>query len=177
MPNLYIANCSKQDQDFHYRTSRGGKTIIQLIRVGSQIKISGDLTGAQIAYIVQQHEKYGFANVKDIDRSKDFVGVCYDEKPISVEAIRHALSHNDLVLLQRGRKSREEAAVAAHQTVQQQLEGAANLEVLDVEIEEEKTDKTEGDPLRESVSVDTKADARTETSKDKGKGKNKGKNR
>ena len=173
---LYVANCTKQDSDFAYRTTRGGKLIMQKIHVGRQVKLAGDLTGAEIAYIIDQHAKYGFVSVRDIDRTKPFIGLCYDDKPIQVDAIRQALAHNDAVLLERGRKTREGAAVDTHQAVEQQLEGASKLDTLEVAIEEEKKDSTEGEVLREEVLVDTTADeARTE-SKKPGKG-GKGKNR
>jgi len=149
MPKLFIANCTQQIQDFMFSFPGSNKIMKQIIEIGSQIQIPGDLTPAQIQHIVEMHAPYGMVRVDEIDRTKAFIGVCYSiDKRVEVNKIRYALEHNFGVLNERGRATREETAVAVNNSLQNESRDfrAVELEIKelpnkdgkDIEVEEQK---------------------------------------
>lgn len=157
MTKMYIANCTHQVQDFIYRLPESGSARTQRIDLGSQIAISGDLSTHEIDAIIAQHTPYGLVAVAEIDRTKPFIGVCYQlDRPVPVEKIKRAIIHNTGVLVDRGVEMRKTAAVAVNQALEQHAPGAA-LQALEMSVVEE----TSGDdqsrmtpPLAEGVRVE-----------------------
>jgi hypothetical protein len=133
---LYVANCTKQVQDFIYRLPETAASRQQKIDIGGQIRVSGDLTTQDIDAIIEQHSRYGMVNVDTIDRTKEFVGVCYSvDKPVDLKYVRRALEINQFVLEERGREIRTEAAVATANSVEEQNPGLHALEMSVQEVE------------------------------------------
>lgn len=158
---MYIANCSKQAQDFIYRLPEQPGTRLQRIEIGQQIQVSGDLSQKDVDAVVAQHAKYGFPRADEIDRTKPFFGVCWQvDRPVSVEKLRRAITHNDEVLEERGRELRQEAAVAIHGGVEQSVDGTgAALKSVEVSVQEEKPGTGDDHQLMsEGVRVDKNAD-------------------
>ncbi len=156
--NIYVANCTKQIQEFVYRVPEARGARVQKIPIGGQVKLSGDFVPAGVDSIVAQADKYGFVRVDAIDRTKAFVGLCYSvDKPVPVEAIQVAIKRNDGVLEERGRENRLEAAIAVNNALEEQHE---NYLKLDMEVVEENQDKHEGDGavVAEGVTVDRTAE-------------------
>lgn len=139
---MFIANLTHQAVDFGYRLPEDGGLRRQRIEVGSQIRLSGELSPTDVDAIVRQYTKYGMIDVAEVDRTKGFAGLCYSiDKPITVEKLRRGVVHNDAVLNEEGRKSREAAAVATSARIESSLpqeEGAPKLQSLEVTVEEEK---------------------------------------
>ena len=95
MGKMYVANCTSQVQDFQYRLPESGKVFKQTIPIGQQIQVSGDLNVLHIQAIIEQHAKYSMVAVHEIDRTKPFIGLCYNlDKPVDMEKVRRALVHN-----------------------------------------------------------------------------------
>jgi hypothetical protein len=146
---LYIANCTQQIQQFHYRVPETGGAMaggarIQLIDIGSQVLLTGDLNQFQIDSVVAQHRKYGLVKVDEIDRTKGFSGMCYSiDKPVPVSKIIYVMEQNKSVLDQRGRRTRLEAAVAVNQQIETNMSDptgvSAQLKKFEVELREEKS--------------------------------------
>lgn len=154
MAKMYIANCTHQIQDFQYRLPERDKLFKQSITIGGQIEIPGDLSTPEIDSIVEQHAMYGLIEVTAIDRSRDFNGLCYSvDRKINVESVRRALQHNNEVLVERGRRTREEAAVAVNNAVNEQTQGLQAMEMSVEEIARPGHD-TE---VNETIRVDPKA--------------------
>ncbi len=140
---LYVANCSKQVMDFIYRVPGKRQLARQLIDVGRQIVLAHDLDTPQITRIVDQHAKYGFVDVKEISRTKPFIGLCYSvDKPVDIGALTTAIQHNSDVLDEWGRQLRAEAAVAAANLANSNVPG---LQALDVSIAEQP--RNDGKPI------------------------------
>jgi hypothetical protein len=110
---LYIGNATRQQRDFQYRVSKDAPLRTQMIPPGAQVRISGDLTKAQVDYIVSKEAKYGIVSATSIDQTKGFYGTCYSiDKPISAVKLMMLMDVNQDALVARGREIREQSAVA-----------------------------------------------------------------
>lgn len=144
MSKLFILNCTRQVQEFWYRLPENSKLLHQMIPIGGQIQIAGDLSTTDIDSIIEQHAKYGMVAYSEIDRTRPFIGYCYqiDKKFNNIsDALQRGFGHNDQVLEERGRVLREEAAVAINQSIEDQR-AAARLTELEVTIEDEDDDSS-----------------------------------
>lgn len=146
---MFVANCSQQVQDFMYRVPNNAGMRVQKIEIGGQTPISGDLTEKDIEYIVGQHARYGMVRVDEIDRTKPFMGLCWDDKPIKVDHIRRAVEHNTGVLVERGKQIMAEAAIATSENIEGNNPDL-KLRNLEMAVTEDKTDNPE---LNTGVSV------------------------
>jgi hypothetical protein len=153
---MYVANLTKQVQSFCYRLPEGRSPRQQEIAIGGQTLLSGDLTKMEVDSIIEQHAKYGLVDVAEIDRTKPFAGLCYSiDKPISVEKIRRGLAHNDDVLVDRGRQTQKEAALAVARQVNETNPNALTALEMDVSLDKKgDSEDTFGD---QKVRVDTNA--------------------
>lgn len=155
---LFIANCTKQNIDFQYRLPESARIFQRLINIGQQERIHSDnLTVEEIDHIVKQHAPYGLVRVDEIDRTKSFIGMCYSiDKEVNMQRVMSALAHNDDVLEERGRITRQESAVALNNSLEQATQGQAKLHHTEVAIQEETpkgTPDTERQRLDETVNV------------------------
>jgi len=144
MSKLYILNCTRQVQEFWYRLPENPKLLHQFIPVGGQIQIAGDLSTKDIEAIREQHAKYGMVAYSEIDRTRPFIGYCYqvDKRFTDIaSALQRGFAHNDRVLEDRGQQLREEAAIAINQSIEDQR-APARLTELEVTVEEEGDDGT-----------------------------------
>lgn len=142
MVKMYVANCTKQVQDFQYVLPGGnGRPRKQPIAIGGQIRVSGDLSTAEVAAVVEQHAKYGMRSVLELRNARDYTGLIWDEKPINVPRILpEAFELNDGVLDARGRQIRTEAAVAANNRTEEQ--SGRKIDAYEVSIVEEDNRRT-----------------------------------
>jgi hypothetical protein len=132
---VYIGNCTQQVQDFCYRVLGTTKIRNQLIPIGGQQRLSGEFTETEAEEVIRQHTPYGMIRVSEIDRTKAFFGMCWDDKPIPVSRLRYAVEHNMQVLTQSGEQYRKEAAVAATVGTEQGLPPNA-LKALEMTVDE-----------------------------------------
>ena len=150
---LYVANTTQQVQDFQYRMPDSLKIYKQTIAIGGQIQVPGDISTADIDFIVEQHAIYGMVDVKDIDRTKPYIGLCYSvDKHVNVERVKYALIHNNEVLVERGREIRKEAAVSVNNIIEEKTGGANSLEMSVEEIETKGKDTEVNEKIRVSRS-------------------------
>ena len=147
---LYIANATKQNFDFMYRMPEVSGIRVQTIPIGGQIQITGELSTLQVDSIIAQHAKYGMVSVDEIDRSRNFTGLCYSiDKQIPVAKIMTAVRLNTAVLQNRGKQMRQEAAVAENNRIERTLienDIPGVLNKLEVSVVEEK-DRADGEPM------------------------------
>lgn len=138
--DLYIGNLTRQNVEFAYRVIDENSGIrMQRIPIGRQIRVAGNLNQPQIDSIVEHHAKYGMRPVSEVKSSKSFVGLCYSDRPISVNSIMLGMELNNGVLIARGKAMRQEAAVAAHNTIEHNMAETqiGNLQDFKVTIEQE----------------------------------------
>ena len=73
---LYIANCTVQHHDFHWRQKGDRQTKVNIIKPAQQIKLGNDnWTKEDIDRIVKQHGPYGLIHVR-ITRALSTVSMC-----------------------------------------------------------------------------------------------------
>lgn len=164
MPRLFIGNCTKQTQEFIYWVPESRRTapVSQKIPIGGQIALtdgsSGDFSIPQITGIVDQHIRYGLVNVKDIDKSKEFVGTCYSiGEPVRINKLLLALELNEQILFNRGVQIRKDAAIMQEsRTATQMVEAAMpNLLKFETTIQEENRDERDPNPpIAEGIRID-----------------------
>lgn len=159
MSKLYIANLTRQNYEIHYRLPNDPRKqpYAKLIPRGGQGVLNHELSAFEISKIIEGQEKYGLIDVKDIDRTKAFTGVCYSiDKEISAAAIEKGIYHNDEVLGQRGQEIREHAAIAINAAMEQTLdEQELNVKVksLEIEVSEVSGSYEDGDRLEQTINV------------------------
>lgn len=142
MPQLYVANATKQIVQFAYRMLGLNRLIVQPIPIGGQVRIapSGsrtDLTPAEIDEILGQHRKYGIMDIKELETDKRRCDICFSiGEPVSSEKLETAMRRNESALEELGRQLRTEAALAVNSRIEGQI-GAPlrNLEMSFVEEE------------------------------------------
>lgn len=165
---LYVANCTKQNYELHYRITETPAPRMQRVQAGGQMLVAGDLSPPQVDEIIVQLRHYGAVDAKDIDRSKDFVGLAFSvDKPIKADVIGRALEHNDVVLLKKGQDTRRTVAVAINQSIERNLQESQMPETLgELEVTADELD-SRGKPVsggvRESVVVNKGAPEKMQT--------------
>ena len=140
---LYIVNCTQQTQDFVYRLVEATGVRSQPIAIGGYVRVSGELTQPQIDDIIRQHSRYGMVAESEVDRTKPFIGLFYtiDRLP-KLAKIYDAISHNVEVLQERGKKTREEAAVFTSSAIENNVP-AGSLKELEMSVVQERRDGRE----------------------------------
>lgn len=160
MSKVFIANCSAQEFDFVVRIPEAG-VVRQLIPIGTQIQIPMDLNPFQVEAIVQQHAPYGMVSVTEIDRTKTFVGVCYSlDKRVDMEKVRRVIEKNFEILDARGKKIREEAAVAVNAAVENSVRNLrSNSTLREMEFSVQEVERQGFDTeVNESITVSRSQD-------------------
>lgn len=118
MPKLYIANLTKQIQDFLY-VSPGvtpTKHVVVKIPIGEQARIHHDnSTMDDLQAILAQHEPYGLLPVSEVaKRGLAFSGMCYSfDKPVPMDKIQEGVLASDDFKEEVSARVRKESAVAA----------------------------------------------------------------
>lgn len=158
MPALYIANASKQPHDFIYWVPESATPRRQRIPAGGQIRVYKDEIAMELVNsIVSQHQRYGMVRANEIDRTKPFVGLCYDvDRPVKVDKIMYADEHNAGVLQEASAEARKLSAGALHDAITRATEGTPlTLQNLDLEVVEQNGPTEAG--INEVVTVSREA--------------------
>ena len=137
--NLFIANCTKQNHDFAYMIP-SFKTFKNVpIPVGTQIKLT-NLAASDIDQITKQHAKYGMVRADEVDRTKPFIGLCYDiDRPVKLDKMLRILDHNEDLLVEAGQDTRRAMAIRLDKEIKGTLRehrDPATLENLETHIEQ-----------------------------------------
>lgn len=141
---LYIANCTRQTMQLHYRLDfqndgeidprrQAQQAKQQTIGPGRQEVIGGDLHLNQIQDIVDQLEKYGLRAVKEIPELKTTVRkldpnsratvpmVFNVDRNVPLDAIKTVMSINSNIQVGQGVERRRRAAVAVPEIIQNRV--------------------------------------------------------
>jgi hypothetical protein len=155
---MYIANGTHQNVDFQYRLPEFKNYRRQMISIGGQIKLSGELTIEQIDIIAQFHAKYGMIRVNELDQFKGyFIPYIYSiDVPVTAEKIVELVERNREVNKKLGEKLRAEAAVAVNHQIEENA--GEKLTSFEMEITEKQT--KDRDPEIEEKIVITRSKER-----------------
>jgi len=136
---LFVANTTKQHHEFMFWVPEQRRYFTKLIRAGGQEEIYPEGDRDVHEGIIAQHRQYGIKHVSEIDRSKEFIGLCYQfDNPISADRLTETIERNEGVLVAEAQERRVEATAALDgQLSQIAQESGTNLSGLDVEVVEE----------------------------------------
>lgn len=156
MSKLYVYNCSQQIQEVHYTLPEVRGYRKYTIEMGRQTALNGELHGPELDVVIQQLERYGATEAGKIRDVKHYSGLIYSvDKPVNIDQIKHGTAHNKQVLVEEGKKIREQAAMAVNQDLENSTGAAPG--VLEMSVEEEKSGSLESDeehaPVSEGVRV------------------------
>ena len=156
MAKMYVANLTRQAQDFIYRLPETRKSTFQQIPVGGQVLLSGDLTTKDIEAVIQQHAPYGMVPAAEVAKRREFNGLCFAlDRPVPIEALRRGLEANRAVLDARGVELRRQAAIAVNNLTQ---DADPDVAAMEVEIiEQDSKDGGAEATLSEGIRVDRNA--------------------
>jgi hypothetical protein len=173
---MYIGNATAQDHLFIYRIpEESQQRQIPIRRMSQTILPDRNLNQEAIDSIIEQHGRYGLVSCDEAKRSKIYTGLIYSiDRPVSAVMLEFMFSMNREVLDERGKKIRQETAIAANAKITEQLEtqkaeglDAAVVDV-DMTIQEEEqrgggfVSENEGTkPVSEGYRVDNKGPARS----------------
>ena len=148
---MFIANGLHQNFDFQYRLPNTKTYRTQLIPIGGQIRISGELTEADIDAIVKVHTIYGMIRADEIAQFKGFhIPYVYSiNTPVSAEVIGELIVHNREYNEALGKKLRQEAAVALSNSIEDgTTDHLTNLELTIEEVSSKDRDATFAEGIR-----------------------------
>lgn len=157
MARMFIGNLTNQIQEFSYRLPERRSPVRITIPIGAQTLLSGDLTTQDIEAIIEHQAPYGFTPVNEIDRTRGFVGMCWQlDKKIEVAKLKQGIGRNFQILDARGRQIRSEAAIAI---TDQMANNGAPVTALEVTMQEvEAKDGPKEASLHEVVRVSATED-------------------
>lgn len=140
MQKMFVANCTRQVQAFLYRLPENNQPRSQMIAIGGQTQISGDLSTPDIESIIQQYEKYGLVSLVEVKKHDGFAPFVYSlDKPVPPEIISMMVERDTEELQERGREQRKNAAIVMASQIGKQARESG----LDLDLEEIRVDVTE----------------------------------
>lgn len=158
MTKLYIANCSKQVQEFLYKLPEIDrvKSFRVTIQPGAQALIYKDAEHQLLMRVVDQHAMYGLKAVSEIDRTKEYTGLCYQfDKPIDVEKIMYAMAQNDDAVELLSHEVRKQSAAGLSHSIDNMMLGSEQkLTSVEVEVlEQPKNASDTSEKMVETIQV------------------------
>ena len=149
---MYIANGTHQAIDFQYRLPEYKTYRQQMIPIGGQIKISGELNEKQIDIIAQFHAKYGMIRSNELSQFRGYlIPYIYSvDTPIPADIIADLIIHNREINKIKGEKLRAEAAIAVNQMIEDNA--GEKLTSLEMEITE-KQEKDREPSIAEKITI------------------------
>jgi hypothetical protein len=148
---MFVANGSHQNIDFQYRLPKYRSYRTQMIPIGQQIRLSGELSKDEIDIIIAHHSVYGMVSSKEIANFKGFNIPCvYSiDNPIPAEIIVELIVQNREFNEQLGKRLRQEAAVAVNSIIENNTtDTLKNLEMTIEEISTKERDATFAEGIR-----------------------------
>jgi hypothetical protein len=156
MARLYVANCTKYIQDFLYRLPDKKNQIFQkIIPIGGQVEVREGSVDLLVS-IIKQHLHYGLVPVEEVDRTKNFFGLCYSiDKPINIDVIMNAVQHNEEEKERRSHEQRKRLAATLSNTIDDVMATSdSKLQSVEVEfVEQRKGDADTRDKMKEAIQV------------------------
>ena len=145
MPQLYVANTSRQDQRVYYRIefdtpamseqSRGRAPLHHDIPAGRQVVLGNtDYPIDVVQCIVEQLERYGAMGHEDVGRTRKRAPLVYNTgKSVPFGAIKTMMDINAGIMAEEGRMRRARAAVIVNSLVEDTVARQLAQEQIDPE--------------------------------------------
>jgi len=118
MPQLIVANCTKQTHDFVYRDPESKQVRKTMIPPGGQAYVyKHDDYNIMLDKVIKPAMGYGMVPVSEIYETHGFIGLCFSiDTPIQVDKIMETDQHNEDVQNTMADEIRKQTAVAIHQS-------------------------------------------------------------
>jgi hypothetical protein len=176
---LYVANASQQNWQFNYWLPETPRSITEPIIAGSQIWVAKrDLPSTVIDSIIQQHRVYGLGTVQEALRDPNFSGLAYSiDRPVSQMMIIQLATRRQQILVEQGRRSRQEAAVATDASIMDLMQSSGlpgRLEEVDMsvqEVEGTRDPRDDSPEVSEGVLVTRRSPGEKSTPRSRGQGR------
>jgi len=111
---LFVANLTKFNYQLHFWVERVSRPVVVDIPPGQQKNIYPEGSKVDHDSIVEQHRMYGLVPASEVDRTKGFIGQCYQfDKPIPLDLLYNTMVDNEDVLVEQAQRIRKESAAAA----------------------------------------------------------------
>jgi hypothetical protein len=146
---MFIANGTHQNIDFQYRLPQYKSYRTQLIPIGGQIKLSGELTTDDIDRIILHHAIYGMVAAKELSNYKGYhIPYVYSvDEPVSAELIAELIVQNREFNDHLGKVLRQDAAVAVNATIESNLPPQSTERLTNLEMTIEELPSKDRDPV------------------------------
>jgi hypothetical protein len=167
---LYFANCTDQDQVVNIRQPKPGLSpegfpqfrknfFTQTIQVGRQVIIAAQELGkSDIDAIIEQQGVYGVRSCKDFEHARErglIVPMVYNiDEPVPHEMHMRIVKWNRAQLQDRGKKLREDAAIATSVSMRERSPQAADNVWMSVQEEKPGTMEYDGDAINDGVRME-----------------------
>lgn len=148
---MYVANGTHQYYDFQYRVPEYKSYRQQIIPMGGQIVLSGELSPKDIEMIIEHHTIYGMVSAKEFTNYRGhFIPYIYSiDEPISAETIAILITQNREYNTNMGIRLRREAAVTVNNMIEENTTDILkNLEVTIIEEQSKDRDATFAEGIR-----------------------------
>jgi hypothetical protein len=158
---LFIFNTSKNYQEINFRIPGNQRHFTVKIGPAQQESIYKEGTREDHEMIVEQLRTYGLRAASEIDRMKEYVGLCYQfDKAITPDRMVPVFAHNDEVIVREAQQRRQEAAVAMDEGLSRSAqETGVKFNGLELGLEEQ--ERKGVDPqINETLEVDNSARGR-----------------
>jgi hypothetical protein len=134
----------RQTYEFSFRVPERMSLQTHKIEPGTQQKITGTWSPADIDFILDQHAKYGIVRDQDIDRTTAFSGTCYSiGKPIANARLMYLMNHNLDQLIIQGQEIRKANAIGQSALVERALVENGRperVDAFDITVQQENED-------------------------------------
>lgn len=138
MDTLYIANATPRQFHFHYRIPEIEKLQDRLIPPGQQWQLPEQHRGPDaIASIIAELTRFGAVPRAEVGRNKNFAGIIFDSKPVSIENIRKGFEDVEQAAIDKALEARTIGVVAMDDAVARLAQeagtgaGSVELEVIE----------------------------------------------
>ena len=160
---LYIGNASTQNIVICYRIPTKKTPVFQSIPIGSQIRIPMELDQKGVDNILDQLQKYGLVTVAEAEKVRgEFGGMIYGiDRPLTSDDLSYSRTLHMAGLKRRGQKTRQEAALAVTEVIQNKLPQGMELRETEFIVQEEDrkaSDENTTERVAEGIIVSRDAD-------------------
>jgi len=140
MADLYILNPTMQDHGFNWREPESPRIFSRVIPAGHQAHILKDVSDYLVAYVIDQHRRYGMMNIDEARKAKAEsmikVALVYSDKPLPAETYELVDEVNEDVVSRQIQLEKERTAIATMKSVEENPELNVGVKAVEVEITE-----------------------------------------
>lgn len=140
MADLYVLNPTTQDHGFNWRVPESPRIFSMVIPAGNQIQILKDVHEHLVAYVIDQHRRYGMMSIDEAKKAKADslvkVSLVYSTKPLPAETYEMVDEINEDVISRQIQLEKERSAIATMKSIEDNPQLNEGVKAVEVEITE-----------------------------------------